>query len=347
MRTTELIAATAIAGAVATFAVINLNEAPAGTNFLATEITEAEREFINFISTFHRTYGTKEEYNYRLSIFAEVFEDIKAHNAGNSSYKKGINHFSDMSDYEYKQMQGYKPELRTEKRVNTFHILRQDTVPESVDWNTAGAVTPVKNQGSCGSCWSFSATGALEGMNQIKTGTLISLSEQQLVDCSLSYGNLACNGGLMDNAFKYNEKYALETEATYPYEAKRGTCEYSATKGEVSSSSYVDVAANSPTALQTAVAIGPVSVAIEADKLVFQSYTSGIIDSTKCGTSLDHGVLVVGYGHDDTLKQDYWLLKNSWGVTWGEKGFFRILRDMTTSGPGICGLQSQPSYPTA
>jgi len=114
----------------------------------------------------------------------------------------------------------------------------------------------------------------------------------------------------------------------------------------VKTSSYHDVTANSPTDLQAAVAQQPVSVAIEAEKVVFQSYTSGIIDSTKCGTSLDHGVLVIGYGHDDTLKEDYWLLKNSWGPTWGEQGYFRILRDMTTSGPGICGLQSQPSYPT-
>jgi C1A family cysteine protease len=226
-------------------------------------------------------------------------------------------------------------------------IYQADAVPESVDWRAEGAVTPVKNQGSCGSCWSFSATGSIEGINKIKTGTLISLSEQQLVDCSfLTYGNMGCNGGLMDNAFKYNEAYPLETESTYPYTASRGTCQYSATKAEVKTASYHDVTANSPTDLQAAVAQQPVSVAIEADKLVFQSYKSGIIDSTTCGTSLDHGVLVVGYGHDDTLKQDYWLLKNSWGVTWGEQGFFRILRDMTVEGPGICGLQSQPSYPT-
>jgi cathepsin F len=176
MRTTELLATAAIAGAVATFAVMNINEIPAGSNFLSTEITEAEREFINFISKYHRSYGTKEEYNYRLQLFAETYKDIVAHNSGDSLYRKEINHFSDMSDYEWKQMMGYKPELRQSKRINSF-LIAQGEVPDSVDWNAKGAVTPVKNQGSCGSCWSFSATGALEGMNQINTGSLISLSE--------------------------------------------------------------------------------------------------------------------------------------------------------------------------
>jgi C1A family cysteine protease len=220
--------------------------------------------------------------------------------------------------------------------------------PASVDWVTAGAVTPVKNQGSCGSCWAFSSTGALEGAIFVSTGKLTSLSEQQLVDCAgvrAGYGNMGCNGGLMDNAFTYAEDYALETEASYAYTAVGGSCAVSAAKGSSHSDvKYVDVTVNDPVALATASALQPVSVAIQANQMAFQLYTSGIIDA-KCGDSLDHGVLLVGYGHDDALNQDYWKIKNSWGPTWGEKGYVRVLRDMTTSGPGMCGLQAQASYP--
>jgi len=246
-----------------------------------------------------------------------------------------------MSDYEFNQMKGYNRAQKSSTK--NVHLISEVGLPASVDWVTAGAVTAIKNQGQCGACWAFSTTGSVEGVNFINTGKLISLSEQQLVDCSRSYGNLGCNGGLMDDAFKYTETYKLETEAAYPYTAAGGTCQYSAAKGQVGTKSYKDVTADSPSQLQAAVAQQPVSVAIEADKLVFQSYTSGIISSTSCGTTLDHGVLVVGYGTD--AGTDYWLLKNSWGVTWGEKGYFRILRQ-STAGKGICGLQEEPSYPT-
>jgi len=173
-----------------------------------------------------------------------------------------------MSDYEFKQMLGYKPTLR-QAPTNKSVSLPTSRLPDSVDWVTAGAVTHVKNQGQCGSCWSFSATGSIEGMNFVNTGKLISLSEQQLVDCSKRYGNMGCNGGIMDNAFKYTEDYKLESESDYPYTAAGGTCEYSALKSQVGTKSYVDVTPESPSDLQAAVAQQPVSVAIEADKAVF------------------------------------------------------------------------------
>merc|ERR1711904_222097 len=210
--------------------------------------------------------------------------------------------------------------------------------PSSVDWTTQGVVTPVKNQGQCGSCWSFSATGAMECNYAIKHGPLTSLSEQQLVDCSKAEGNMGCNGGLMDYAFKYAEGTAMETESQYPYKGRQGTCH--AQGGALTVKDFKDVTPKSPSALQAAVAEGPVSVAIDASSILFQLYHGGIMHLF-CGTSLDHGVLLVGYGTEDG--KDYWMLKNSWGTTYGENGYVRLLRGK--GGAGECGLLSQPSYP--
>merc|ERR1711972_482614 len=215
------------------------------------------------------------------------------------------------------------------------------TLADSVDWTTKGAVTPVKNQGQCGSCWSFSTTGALEGAWEIATGKLVSLSEQQFVDCDKV--DSGCSGGLMDNAFQYAEKNAICTEESYSYTGRGGTCKASSCTVGIPNggvTGFKDVAKNDMQALMEAVTQQPVSIAIEADKSSFQLYRSGILSSL-CGTSLDHGVLLVGYGSDSG--KDYWKVKNSWGTTYGENGYVRLLRGK--GGSGECGLLSQPSYP--
>jgi len=270
---------------------------------------------------------------------------IMEENAKGHKYKLGINEFADMTLEEFTMTHmglpkgsawGNLPHLGTHKY--------NGSAPDSVDWRDQGAVSDVKNQGQCGSCWAFSTTGSLEGAWQIATGNLVSLSEQQLVDCSKSFGNNGCNGGLMDNGFKYVEQTDLCTEDSYPYTAKAGTCQASTCtvgipKGSVTG--YKDVASDDEDALMSAVAQQPVSIAIEADQRAFQLYTGGVLTAT-CGSQLDHGVLLVGYGTDSN-GTDYWIVKNSWGPTWGDNGYIMLERGV--SGAGECGLKHQPSYP--
>jgi C1A family cysteine protease len=199
----------------------------------------------------------------------------------------------------------------------------------------------VKDQGQCGSCWAFSATGSIEGANALKNKVLYNLSEQQLVDCSTFEGNQGCNGGLMDQAFQYVVSNGLGTDEAYPYTAT-GPNACKNVSSVVTLSGFKDVPKNSEVALMTAVVQQPVSVAVEADQDSFQFYSGGVM-TKPCGTSLDHGVLLVGYGN--TAGQDYYKVKNSWGADWGDKGYILLGRGAAFGQSGQCGIQMDPSFP--
>jgi len=300
--------------------------------------TDYESAFVEWMAKFGKSYAP-EEFFHRFEVFKKNYDFVEAHNSGDHTWEVELNKFADLSSAEFKIMYtGYKPELRRTP-IKTLADLQIGAYPTGpVDWTTKNAVTGVKDQGQCGSCWSFSTTGSVEGVVAIKHGSLISLSEQQLMDCSYSYGNLGCSGGLMDNAFKYVQANGLCTEASYPYTARDGTCKSTSCNASPNSkiTGYKDVT-HTENALGAAVDMQPVSVAIEADQSGFQLYKTGVFCGT-CGTNLDHGVLAVGYGDDTT---PYWKVKNSWGTTWGEKGYIRMCRNSNK-----CGISNEPSYPS-
>ena len=286
------------------------------------------------------------ERDYRNSVYNNNVAKIHLHNLRNHSWRMDVNKFADLTADEFSAKftsSLLTPTRRSLRSKSSLAPLNTTALPTSVDWSAKGAVTPIKNQEQCGSCWAFSTTGSVEGAWFLAKGQLVSLSEQQLVDCSGPEGNQGCNGGLMDYAFQYIiDNKGITTEAAYPYTAADGTCQAAGKPVAATLSGFKDVTPNSETALLTAIAQQPVSVAVEADQSVFQFYSGGVMDST-CGTQLDHGVLAVGYGTD--TGKDYYKVKNSWGADWGEKGYIRLGRGAKFNPSGQCGIQMDPSYP--
>ena len=289
---------------------------------LDSEEHSPKTKWAAFKSHFNKVYKTLEEEAKAMAAFAENDAFIVAHNKEGHSYTVGHNVYSDMTNAEFKEkMTGYKTRdayLRRKKNVDHSLHAKFASAPSSIDWSQKGAVTPIKNQGQCGSCWAFSTTGSTEGAYAIATGKLVSLSEQDLVDCDkVDHG---CQGGLMDNAFGFiQQNGGLATEECYPYTAADGTCQKNC-KPAVTITGHTDVKHKDEKALVAAIAQQPVSVAIEADKPAFQFYKSGVFHNAGCGTQLDHGVFAVGYGTDSKSGKDYWIVRNSWGGSWGQKG---------------------------
>lgn len=302
--------------------------------------------FESWIEKHGKIYASIEEKLHRFEIFKDNLKHIDERNKNVSNYWLGLNEFADLSHEEFKQMYfGLKAEMPERKEstedINAYRDV--EDIPKSVDWRKKGAVTPVKNQGSCGSCWAFSTVAAVEGINQIVTGNLTSLSEQELIDCDTRFNN-GCNGGLMDYAFSFiMSNGGLHKEEDYPYLMDEGTCDQKTDISEVVSiSGYHDVPQNNADSFLKALAHQPLSIAIEASGRDFQFYSGGVYDG-HCGTQLDHGVAAVGYG---TAKgMDYIIVKNSWGPKWGEKGYIRMKRN-NGKPEGVCGIYKMASYPT-
>ncbi|CAH1994093.1 unnamed protein product [Acanthoscelides obtectus] len=314
-----------------------------------------QEQWGSFKVTHKKQYGSELEERFRMKIFMENAHKVAKHNKlyalGLVSYKLDTNKYADMLSHEIIQtLNGFNKTkqsgLRGTEEYDGFSFIPPANVklPEEVDWRQHGAVTPVKDQGHCGSCWSFSATGALEGQHYRKTGKLVSLSEQNLVDCSTKFGNNGCNGGLMDNAFRYiKANKGIDTEEAYPYDGKDEKCHYNPSEsGATDKAGFTDIESGDEEQLKAAIAtVGPISVAIDASHMGFQFYKEGVYSDPECSsTELDHGVLAVGYGTDEN-GQDYWLIKNSWGPNWGDEGYIKIARNRNN----MCGVATQASYP--
>lgn len=300
-------------------------------------------QFTDFIRTYDKNYSDDELLT-RLEIFKSNLDKINKHNNEEHTWKMSLNKFADLTSVEFKNLYtGYnKPALgfrRSGIKFDNLDAISIEDLPDEVDWVSAGAVTGVKDQSQCGSCYSFSGIEAVESSYFLKTGKLLTLSEQQVVDCSDSYGDQGCNGGTMDAVFQYIIDNGICLEKDYPYKGVDGTCKKCSSVLKIDS--FVDVTPNSEIALQQAVVGRPIAIAIEADQTSFQFYSSGVLTSN-CGTNLDHGTELVGYGTLNGI--DYWKVRNSWGSSWGMDGYILLARNVKQKG-GQCGITQMASYP--
>jgi KDEL-tailed cysteine endopeptidase len=297
-------------------------------------------DFDNFKQVYNKTYFNDTINSNRYDIYCKNVNYITDFNKQNNSFVLGINKFTDLTNEEFNSRNRYIP---SSKKANlNYKLITATSVPKSLDWRDYNKVTTIKDQGQCGSCWAFSAIGSLEGVNAISTGNLYNLSEQELVDCSTT--NNGCGGGFMDNAFKYMMENGSCLYDKYPYIGSDGKCTANKCKSVVNVSHYIDVLPNSETQLLYSLLRNPISVAIDASDGSFQFYKHGIYNFTNASPQLDHGVVLVGFGRDTIYNMEYWIVKNSWGVDWGDSGYIYMLRNID-SDHGMCGIAMDPSYP--
>ncbi|RDY01314.1 Cysteine protease RD19A, partial [Mucuna pruriens] len=310
----------------------------------------ADHHFLEFKRRFGKAYATEEEHDYRFNVFKANLRRARRHQSLDPSAVHGVTRFSDLTPSEFKNTVLGLRGVRLPSDANKAPILPTDNLPTDFDWRDHGAVTPVKNQGSCGSCWSFSTTGALEGAHFLATGELVSLSEQQLVDCDHECDpeesdscDSGCNGGLMNSAFEYILKSGgVMREEDYPYSGTdRGTCNFDSSKIAASVANFSVISLDEGQIAANLVKNGPLAVAINA--VFMQTYIGGVSCPYICSRRLDHGVLLVGYGSSGYApirmkEKPYWIIKNSWGESWGENGYYKICR-----GRNICGVDSMVS----
>jgi C1A family cysteine protease len=288
-----------------------------------------QTQFVNYIQTFDKTYA-HEEFFARFGVFKANLDTIRAHNDGNATWTAGVNQFSDLTAEEFKIRYLSSlliPAEATATSESATTVLPDPSMPNDIDWRQKGAVTPVKNQGQCGSCWSFSATGAVEGWGAVTGKGLKSLSEQQLVDCSGSVGNQGCNGGWPNKAIGWLAAHGSCAEASYPYTAKDGSCKQCSS---VLKPNGVGTGSGEAT-LAGQLSSLPVSVCVDASG-GFQHYAGGVF-SGPCGTQINHAILAVGY------TGSYWIVKNSWGTSWGSSGYIFMAR-----GKNLCGIGSNLAW---
>ncbi|KAL0424166.1 UNVERIFIED_CONTAM: Cysteine proteinase RD21A [Sesamum radiatum] len=344
-----LILSSAVVSAHATdFSILDYSNKHAAANPRSEEQVKGLYE--RWLAKHGKVYNGIGEKDRRFQIFKDNLKFVDEHNSGNRTYKVGLNQFADLTNEEFRSVylgtrSDAKRRFVKSKNASQRYAFRagDDELPESVDWRERGAVAPIKNQATCGSCWAFSTVAAVEGINQIVTGEMITLSEQELVDCDKTE-NAGCNGGLMDYAFQFIiSNGGMDTEADYPYRGRDGRCDPSRKNAKVVSIDGYEDVPHDERALQKAVAHQPVSVAIEASGRALQLYSSGVFTG-ECGSQLDHGVVAVGYGTEGGV--DYWIVRNSWGTDWGEDGYLRLERNVVGSPSGKCGIVMEASYPT-
>lgn len=290
--------------------------------------------FRQFAAAFNRIYSSEAERAIRRTIFIENLAHIaKMRLADAGSTYSHLTPFADWSVEEFRARNALHKKPRTfggmeEQNYNV------SALPTEFDWRQKGAVNPIKNQQQCGSCWAFASVANIEGVNQIATGKLLSLSEQELVDCDKATGDQGCHGGLPSNAFEdmIQNKIGLETEGAYPYTAEEGVCVARKSNEKVFISSWTQISKDEDQIAAALMVHGPLAIGINAQTMQF--YDGGIADPRDCDPAgLDHGVAIVGFGEEDGKK--YWTIRNSWGTGWGEEGYYRIVR-----GKGACGLNT-------